>query len=139
MEAGQEHATSRRKPPPGQWVKGQSGNPNGRKPKTDEWRELERMTKQQVQQRLEEMVGPALKRMLKIVDKGADAEAVRIALALLDRVAGAVPTASFIAAQVHSTSVPGSNMEVISQEQVDAAMLLRLQRRGVLPAPDSGG
>jgi len=111
------------------------GNPGGpgRKRKPPEVRELERLTRAQVQEQLDRMVGPALQRLLKIVEKSKDdATVYRSVALLLDRTVGAVPSAQYL--QAHVTGGSGTPREVISQEQVDAVMLQRLQRRGVLPA-----
>jgi hypothetical protein len=131
--AEQSSPNGARKPPVGQRFK--PGNPGGpgRQRKTDEIRQLERMTRAQVQEQLEKLVGPALKRLLKIVANGQDPEAVRIALALLDRVVGAVPSASYINANVNA----GTEPERIDAAQVNTALMQWQIAKGLLPAPDT--
>jgi hypothetical protein len=92
----------------------------GRPPRTDQIKLLERLTKQQVNEALEKLVGPALQRLLRIVDRGQDPEAVRVALALLDRVAGAVPSASYVAANI---SGGGNEAKIVTADEIRATVL----------------
>jgi hypothetical protein len=78
------------------------------------------LTKQQVNEALEKLVGPALQRLLRIVDRGQDPEAVRVALALLDRVAGAVPSASYVAANI---SGGGNEAKIVTADEIRATVL----------------
>jgi len=103
---------------------------NGRKPKTDEIRALERQTKQAIQESLEKLIGPALQRLLTIVQKGQDPEAVRIALALLDRTIGSVPSAAYVAtANLGQTQASIASAEDI--QQLARAYVARLDQRPV--------
>jgi hypothetical protein len=69
---------------------------------------------------------------LKIVANGQDPEAVRIALALLDRVVGAVPSASYINANVNA----GTEPERIDAAQVNKALQQWQIAKGLLPQAD---
>jgi len=105
----------------------------GRPARTDQIKVLEKLTRQQVNDALARLIGPSLQRMLRIVDKGGDPEAVKIALALLDRVAGAVPSAQFIAANVSGGA--GSDSHIVSADEIRSTVLgyaARLQGAGVV-------
>jgi hypothetical protein len=129
-EQSSDNATKRRVP--GRPFK--PGNPGGpgRKRKTAEARELERLTRAQVQQRLEEMVGPALKRLLAIVEQGGDSDAYKTACTVLDRTVGPVP--SYVAASINSGSDPVRQPDA---QALAAAAKAYLLRQGALQAIDA--
>jgi hypothetical protein len=91
MEAGTQQAKSNgRQPPPasGRWKPGQSGNPDGRRAKTPEYRDLERITRQQAQLALEQLVGPALAVLHRALKSKDQQIALRAAVDVIDRTQG---------------------------------------------------
>ena len=92
----------------------------GRPKRTDEIKALEKLNRAQVNDALARLIGPSLQRMLRIVDKGGDPEAVKIALALLDRVAGAVPSANYLQANI---STPGSDHHLVGVDEIRQTVL----------------
>jgi hypothetical protein len=111
------------------------GNPGGpgRQRKTAAYRELEKMTKAQVQDALERLLSASVDRALQILKKGGDAEAARIFLSLVDRSVGPVPSASYINANVNA----GTEPERIDAAQVNTALMQWQIAKGLLPAPDT--
>jgi hypothetical protein len=110
------------------------GNPGGpgRQRKTAAYRELEKMTKAQVQDALERLLSASVDRALQILKKGGDAEAARIFLSLVDRSVGPVPSASYINANVNS----GTEPERIDAAQVNKALQQWQIAKGLLPQAD---
>jgi hypothetical protein len=110
------------------------GNPGGpgRQRKTAAYRELEKMTKAQVQDALERLLSASVDRALQILKKGGDAEAARIFLSLVDRSVGPVPSASYINANVNA----GTEPERIDAAQVNKALQQWQIAKGLLPQAD---
>jgi hypothetical protein len=130
--AQQQEAAPKKRVPGRPFAPGQSGNPKGRKRKTDEVRQLEKLTRAEVQDRLDAMLGPALARLLSLVEKADAADALKSVLAVLDRTIGSVPSASYINAQFNGSAPP----EKISAEQVNKALQQWQIAKGLLPAAD---
>lgn len=106
---------------------------SGRKRVTPEQRKLQALTRAQVQQALEEMIGPALRRLEAIVKKGEDdATAAKAIFTLLDRVIGPVPSASYIAAQLSNANGNPGGVGCVEFTEQDAlvAMANYIQQHG---------
>ena len=89
MEAApQEQANSTKRVPGRPFVKGQSGCPTGRPPKSKALRELERVTREQATVVLERLAGPALKVLQKALASRDTNLAVKAAIDVLDRTQG---------------------------------------------------
>jgi hypothetical protein len=136
--AEQSSPNGARKPPVGQRF--QPGNPGGpgRRRKTAAYRELEKMTREQVNDALQRMVGPALDKLLALVAAKKDvdpATALRAAALLLDRTQGPVPSASFVSAQVQNT---GPGYVAMTPEKLAELARNTLARIEAAKAEDAG-
>jgi hypothetical protein len=95
----------------------------GRPRKTDEYRMLEAMTRRQVAEACDKIVGLAVERVVKILQKGDDATAWRAAESFISRSIGPVPSAQYISAQVSSGGVDArlatvDEMKLLAREYV---------------------
>jgi hypothetical protein len=126
-------ATNGKRVPGRPWTPGVSGNPSGKRRKTAEDRERERLariahdrTVADVQAELKAMVGPAVDKLRRLLDSDDEAIALRAATDIISRVNGLPVATTLLHAEMHS----GEGVRKLTADDVKAAAKLYLLRQG---------
>jgi hypothetical protein len=107
----------------------------GRPRKTVEFRAIEAMTRKQVEEACDKLVGIAVERVVKILQKGDDSTAWKAAESFIARSIGPVPSAQFIAANVSGSG--GSKFTALGAAEMAALAQRTLDRIAASKAEDA--